>query len=164
MTYGHLPADCLYTRISSGPNAGYRVWDSLYLYLQITTRERAIMRAGRDRPSPAVDIGLFKATQLRQHRYGADADWSVLDGVHISATWQTRLNRLCDVAMRFYVKLFTNIIYFIISATAQNASACMATIKTGWGVQVLHLPSLTLSVTLTLILFPICQRTRCQIT
>jgi len=33
MTYGHLRADCLYTGISSGPNARYRVWESLYLYL-----------------------------------------------------------------------------------------------------------------------------------
>ena len=30
MTYGHLRADCLYTGISSGPNARYRVWESLY--------------------------------------------------------------------------------------------------------------------------------------
>jgi len=33
MTYGHLRADCLYTRISWGPNTRYRVWESLYLYL-----------------------------------------------------------------------------------------------------------------------------------
>jgi len=31
MTYGHLRADCLYTGISYGPNARYRVWESLYL-------------------------------------------------------------------------------------------------------------------------------------
>jgi len=31
MTYGHLRADCLYTGISSGPNARYRVWESLYM-------------------------------------------------------------------------------------------------------------------------------------
>ena len=30
MTYGHVQADCMYTGISSGPNAGYRVWESLY--------------------------------------------------------------------------------------------------------------------------------------
>ena len=30
MTYGHLRADCLYTGISSEPNARYRVWESLY--------------------------------------------------------------------------------------------------------------------------------------
>jgi len=27
MTYGRMQADCLYTGISSGPNARYRVWD-----------------------------------------------------------------------------------------------------------------------------------------
>jgi len=31
MTYSYLQADCLYTGISSGPNARYRVWESLYL-------------------------------------------------------------------------------------------------------------------------------------
>jgi len=35
MTYGHLRADCLYTGISSGPNARYRVWESLYLYMHM---------------------------------------------------------------------------------------------------------------------------------
>jgi len=33
MTYGHLGADCLYTGISSGPNAWYRIWERLCLYL-----------------------------------------------------------------------------------------------------------------------------------
>jgi len=28
MTYDHLQADCLYTRISSGPNAWYQVWEA----------------------------------------------------------------------------------------------------------------------------------------
>ena len=32
MTHGHLQADCLYTGISSGPNAQYRVRESLYLF------------------------------------------------------------------------------------------------------------------------------------
>jgi len=32
MTYGHLRADCLYNGISSGPNARYRVRQSLYLF------------------------------------------------------------------------------------------------------------------------------------
>jgi len=35
MTYGHLRADCLYTGISSEPNARYRVWESLYIYLYL---------------------------------------------------------------------------------------------------------------------------------
>jgi len=29
MTYGHLQADCLYTGISSGPNARCRVWEAI---------------------------------------------------------------------------------------------------------------------------------------
>jgi len=28
MTYGHLQAECLYTWISSGPNARYQVWEA----------------------------------------------------------------------------------------------------------------------------------------
>jgi len=32
MTYGHLQADCLYTGISSGPNARYRVWEAFTFY------------------------------------------------------------------------------------------------------------------------------------
>jgi len=28
MTYGHLQADCLYTGISSGPSARYRLWEA----------------------------------------------------------------------------------------------------------------------------------------
>jgi len=33
MTYGHLQADCLYTGISSGPNARCRVWEAFTFYL-----------------------------------------------------------------------------------------------------------------------------------
>ena len=35
MTYGHLRADCVYTRISSGPNTRYRLWESLYLFVSV---------------------------------------------------------------------------------------------------------------------------------
>jgi len=34
MTYGHLRADCLYTVISSGPNARYRVWEAFTFTLE----------------------------------------------------------------------------------------------------------------------------------
>jgi len=37
MTYGHLRADCLYTWISSGPNARCRVWKAFtFTFLPIT--------------------------------------------------------------------------------------------------------------------------------
>jgi len=32
MTYGHLQADCLYTGISSGPNARHRVWEAFTFF------------------------------------------------------------------------------------------------------------------------------------
>jgi len=31
-------------------------------------------------------LGIFNATQQGQDRYAADADWGVLDGVHIGTT------------------------------------------------------------------------------
>jgi len=34
-----------------------------------------------------------------------NADWSVIDGMHIGTTWQIRLNGLCTVAMQPYVNL-----------------------------------------------------------
>ena len=42
MTYGHLRADCLYTGISSGPNARFRVWESLYPYLLCLDQPRLV--------------------------------------------------------------------------------------------------------------------------
>ena len=38
MTYGHLQADCLYTGISSGPTARYRVWEAFTFYHQFIGR------------------------------------------------------------------------------------------------------------------------------
>jgi len=46
-----------------------------------------------------------KKFSRRQHRYGSDADWGVLDGVHIGATWRIRLNRPCVTVMWSYVRL-----------------------------------------------------------
>jgi len=43
-------------------------------------------------------------------RLGCRVEWAqgtiVLDGAHVGATWQIRLNRPCAAAMRPYVKLF----------------------------------------------------------
>jgi len=45
MTYGHLRADCLYTGISCGPNARYRVWEAFtFTFIKLTTT--AVRRAG----------------------------------------------------------------------------------------------------------------------
>jgi len=45
-----------------------------------------------------------------QNRYGTDADWDVLDGVHTVATWRIRLYRRCAAAMRPYVKLLWSLV------------------------------------------------------
>jgi len=37
MTYSHLQADCLYTGISSGPNARYRVWEAFFFTFYLST-------------------------------------------------------------------------------------------------------------------------------
>ena len=38
---GHLQADCLYTGISSGPNARYRVWEAFtFTFYPITCQQR----------------------------------------------------------------------------------------------------------------------------
>jgi len=54
MTYGHLQADCLYTGISSGPNARYRVWEAftfllLRLGLEGCSRVSRVSRASKVR-------------------------------------------------------------------------------------------------------------------
>jgi len=49
-----------------------------------------------------------------QKRYGADSNWSVLDGVPIGATWWIRLNRPCVAAMQSYGKLLWPLIFLFI--------------------------------------------------
>ena len=79
--------------------------------VQILTREWSILRAKRGWPRTCPDMcggryrGLLTAIQQRQHRYGADADRGVIDGVHIGATWRIPLDCLCAAAMQPYVKL-----------------------------------------------------------
>ena len=66
-----------------------------------TTRGRAILRAkrGRLRTCPAVDKPIM--IQQGQHRYGADIDWSVLDGVHTGATWRILLKCACRLMSNY---------------------------------------------------------------
>jgi len=45
------------------------------------------------------EVDARNTTQQGQYRYHADADWGVLEGVHIYATWPTRLNPSWAVAL-----------------------------------------------------------------
>jgi len=59
MTYGHLQADCLYTGIGYRPNARYRVWESLYLYLYLFILDsHQPLLNGRGRYRTTKDISL----------------------------------------------------------------------------------------------------------
>ena len=49
MTYGHLQADCLYTGISSGPNARCRVWEAFTFFNHHRCSDAVYWRAGRER-------------------------------------------------------------------------------------------------------------------
>jgi len=68
-----------------------------------------VLDGGRDttRSGAKVDI-------LSGGRTGANADWGLLDGVHIGATWQIRLNCLCAAVMLPYVKLFDHLLLLLL--------------------------------------------------
>ena len=53
-----------------------------------------------------------KVLNRGQNRYSADANWGVLDGVHIGATWWICLNSPCVVAMQPYVKLLRPLVNY----------------------------------------------------
>jgi len=78
--------------------------------VHIPTPEGAIL-IWRPKPRTRPKMSGGRYTQRNstsgQHRYGADADWGVLDRVHIGAIWRIRLrlDRPCAAAMRPYVKL-----------------------------------------------------------
>jgi len=55
MTYGHLQADCLYTGISSGPNARYRVWEA-FTFIFVGSRDRPSVRTSTKRFFPDFDL------------------------------------------------------------------------------------------------------------
>jgi len=46
VTYGHLRVDCLYTRMSSKPNARYRVWEAFTFFITVkASRQKGYMTA-----------------------------------------------------------------------------------------------------------------------
>jgi len=73
--------------------------------VQIPTSQGAILGSKGTGPGHVRQSIYSKPLSRGQHRYGADADWGVLDGVYIGATWRIRFNRPCAVAMWPYVKL-----------------------------------------------------------
>ena len=84
--------------------------------------------SARLRTCPVVII--IKASQQGQHQYGADANWGVLDEMHIGATCQIRLKHRCVALMQPYVKLFwprftcTKLVSAVISC--RHVSVCPA--------------------------------------
>jgi len=44
-------------------------------------------------------VNKLKEVSKVQNQYGADANWGVLDGVHVGATWRMQLNRLRVAAL-----------------------------------------------------------------
>jgi len=71
------------------------------MQVQISIRERRrgnfegeyLSGPGHARACPAVDNS--KRLSRGQHRYGADADWAVIDGVHISYLANTNEPSVC---------------------------------------------------------------------
>jgi len=61
MTYGHLQADCLYTGISSGPNARCRVWEAFTFYVQNRYIWLPILRLA---PPPDGGVPYFISSQV----------------------------------------------------------------------------------------------------
>ena len=58
------------------------------------------MRVKRCWPRTCPAVNQFSTGQ---NRYSVDADWRVLDGVHLGATWRIQLNCPYAAAMRPYV-------------------------------------------------------------
>ena len=106
-------------------------------------RETAILRVirGRSWACWGKSSSQYTAgTQQGQHRYSADSDWGLLDGVHIGGTWLTRLNRPWAAASQPYVNLLwplVNIIGVIIKTALPALHMQMwpiATDRIAWSV------------------------------
>ena len=67
MTYGHLQADCLYTGISSGPNARYRVWEAFTF--TFTCAIIIILLRPRSKNVKCLEFIILKQAVIIQIRY-----------------------------------------------------------------------------------------------
>jgi len=82
---------------------------------QIPTREWVTLR-GSGCPRTCSDMYSSRHTEsdsAGQNHYVVDADWDVLDGVQMGATWRIRLNRPCAAAMGSYVRLVSPVYIFL---------------------------------------------------
>jgi len=73
-------------------------WRSRSPYMNVQLSEEKLVGRGHSQTHLTIDV--LKANQQGQHWCDKDANWGVLDGVHIGATWQIQLNLLCAAAMR----------------------------------------------------------------
>jgi len=94
MTYGHLQADCLYTGISSGPNARYRVWEAF----TFTFTRQGQSPSDLIRSSSSTGLLIRKAALLTLRQL-SDVSTPSQNCTRISCRWQTRATRCITVNM-----------------------------------------------------------------
>jgi len=64
-----------------------------------------------------IEMPFGKWTQVGPRKH-------VLDGVHIGATWQIRLNRPCTATMRPFVKLLWPLVILSVNVAGANVTQC----------------------------------------
>ena len=70
MTYGHLQADCLYTTISSGPNARYRVWEAFTFFVFLTSNHQIIGSSYKHTITEITSLPAFQLNSLASSHPG----------------------------------------------------------------------------------------------
>ena len=93
MTYGHLQADCLYTGISSGPNARCRVWEA-FTFFSLLHRPTAAANLPSHGEWKAESIQLFQARECFTFACSASSfypdSYYEIYRVHVHYTGQVR--------------------------------------------------------------------------
>jgi len=107
-----------------GCAVGWAQGTMYWMGVQIPTREGKFWGRKGAAPGRARWSIYSKGLSRGQHQYGADAEWGILDGVHIGATWWIRLNRPFAATMRPYVKLFWPLIIRLHRSTTYVDAAC----------------------------------------